>query len=156
MILIKVSRSEINRKLFKVSEAEIRAQLQGEELEEALKLLPSEDEKEWMKIFTSTAPELARIQRKMSVCLDAEIDELEENRISFSYGENKYEILAPVNSFKILKALENSKSDALLEMSKQGCIKKSGTPIYALDKEPIDSLNLIQKITDKFFFQTFL
>lgn len=156
MILIKVSRSEIKKKLFKTTEAELRDQLEGEELEEGLKLLPTPEEKEWMRIFTSNAPELARIQRKMSVCLDAEIDELEESKVSFVYDSIKYEIFGPVNSFKILQALENSKSSALLEMAKQGCIKKSGVILYSLEKEPIDSLNLINKITDKFFFQTFL
>jgi len=155
MTLIKVKRS-ITQKLFKTSEAEIREKLSGEELEEGLKLLPTDEEREWMKIFTSNAPELARLQRKMSVCLDADIDELEENKISFTYGNDKYEISGPFNSFRVLKSLEDSKSDALLEMAKQGCIKKLGTAIYTLDKEPMDVLNLILKITNKFFFQSFL
>lgn len=155
MKLIKVPRS-ITQKLFKITEAELREKLTGEELEEGLKLLPTEDEKDWMRIFNSNAPELARVQRKMSVCLDADIDEIEENKISFTYGNDKYEISGPFNSFKVLKTLEDSKSDALLEMAKQGCIKKSGVAIYILDKEPIDALNLILKITDKFFFQSFM
>lgn len=155
MTLIKVSRS-ITQKLFNITEAELREKLSGDELEEGLKLLPTDEEKQWMKIFNSNAPELARIQRKMSVCLDADIDELEENKISFTYGNDKYEISGPSNSFNILKALENSKSDALSEMAKQGCIKENGTVMFSLNKMSIDALNLIQKITDKFFFQSFL
>jgi len=153
--MIIVSRESINKKLFGVTEEELREKLKGAELEEALSLLPTDEEKEWMKIFQSNAPELARIRRKMSVCLDAEIEVLEDNRIVYSYCGVPYEIKAPINSFKILRALESSKIDALEEMSRQACLKKDGKDID-LKSEPVDSLKLMRLITDKFFFQIYL
>lgn len=153
--MIIVSRESITKKNFDVTEKQLRENLEGKELEEALELLPTPEEREWMKIFQSNAPELARMRRKMSVCLDAEIKILEENHILYEYCKTEYEIKAPINSFKILKALESSKSDAFEEMAKQGCLKKDGKDID-LKIEPVDSLKLMFIIADKFFFQIYL
>ena len=149
--MIIVSRESISKKLFNITEEKIRTELSGDELAEALLLLPNEEEKQWMKIFRSTAPELARIQRKMSVCLDAEVTVLEDNIVKYKYADTEYEILSPVNSFKILRAIEKDKSSAFEELSKQGCLKKEGKEVD-LKTEPFDALNLMFKIADKFFF----
>jgi len=153
--MIIVSRESISKKLFNITEEKIRTELSGDELAEALLLLPNEEEKQWMKIFRSTAPELARIQRKMSVCLDAEVTVLEDNIVKYKYADTEYEILSPVNSFKILRAIEKDKSSAFEELSKQGCLKKEGKEVD-LKTEPFDALNLMFKIADKFFFQIYL
>ena len=153
--MIIVSREQINKKLFKITEEEIRAKLSGDELTEALSLLPTDEEKQWMKIFQSTAPELARTQRKMGVCLDAEVTVLEDDMVKYKYADAEYEIKSPVNSFSILRAIEKDKSSAFEELSKQGCLKKEGKDVD-LKTEPFDALNLMFKIADKFFFQIYL
>jgi len=155
--MIIVSREKINKKIFspEFTEEKIRAELTGDELDATLLLLPDDNEKEWMKIFRSTAPELVRLQRKISVCLDAEIQSYDDNNIVYKYADSEYEIKAPVNSFNILRAIEKDKSSAFEELSKQGCLKKSGKDVD-IKSEPFDSLNLMFKIADKFFFQIYL
>lgn len=153
--MIIVSREKINKKYFGLDENKIRSELKGKELEEALSLLPTDDENQWMKIFRSTAPELARMQRKMSVCLDAEIKEYSDSYVVYTYSGTEYEIKSPTNSFNILRALETSTSSAFEELSKQGCLKKSGVDVD-IKTEPVDSLSLLLKIADKFFFRIYL
>lgn len=155
--LIKVSRASINEKLFDITEEEMRTKLSGEELEKALLLLPTEDEKEWMKIYRFGAPELARAQRKMSVCLDVEVDEYREDFISYTYSGSKYSIKSPVNSFRVSESLEKSKHAGFEEMCKQGCVtvNEKITDIRK-DNLSIDEMSLLIKITDKFFFQIYL
>jgi len=153
--MIVVSRESISKKLFNITEEQVRAELSGEELESTLALLPTENERDWMRIFRSTAPEVARLQRKMSVCVDAEVIEYDDNHVKYNYSDEEFEIKSPTNSFNILRELENGIPLALRELSNQGCIKKAGIDVI-LEKEPVDSLSLIMKIANKFFFRTYL
>jgi len=156
-VLIKVSRSAINTKLFNVTEAELRAKLKGDELTSALALLPTDEEREFMRIFTSTAPELARVQRKMSVCIEAEVRVLESHRVAYEYAGRVFDILAPLNSFRISEALEKGKHAAVSEMIKQGRITDEARTLTHEDAKglDVDEVNLLIKITDRFFFQIF-
>ncbi len=159
MNLIRVSRASFLSKTFDVNEDELIAKLTGEELEAAIAELPTEEEKEFMKIFRSSAPELERMKRKMSVCLDAEVLELEEDRVVYEYAGKKFEILSPKNVFKISQMLDRGISEAFSEMCVQGCVSVDGNPLTDVkNKCPIgvDEFQLLVLITRKFFFQIYL
>jgi hypothetical protein len=164
--LIKVSKASINEKVFgkEFTRERLEAELQGEELEKALALLPTEEEQDFMDIFKSQIAGLARLQRKMSVCLDVEVIDLEDDRIRYEYADKLYEIREPKNAFRICTQLEKSSLDAFVEVCKQKCfseISKEGTETVIEDVKKdgaikLDALNLAVKVCDKFFFQTFI
>ena len=114
--LIRVSKAAINEKHFgpDFTREVLEAKLTGEDLEKALALLPTEDEQDFMTIFKSGVAGLARLQRKMSVCLDVEVLELEDDRVKYDYAGNIYEIREPKNAFKICTELDKSSLDAFI------------------------------------------
>ncbi len=164
--LIKVSKASINEKLFgpEYTREKLEATLQGEDLEKALALLPTEEEQEFMNVFKSNIAGLARLQRKMSVCLDVEVLELEEERIKYEYADKVYEIREPKNAFRICTELEKSSLDGFVEVCRQKCFSEIGADgvpriIDDIKKDgaiKLDALNLAVKVCDKFFFRTFI
>lgn len=149
--LIRVSRRSYLNALFETSEKELKSKLSGKELQEHLKLLPSKEEEEFNKIFISKAPELVRIQRKMSICIYAEVSILENNLFEYSYAGKVFRVEGPKNSFIVSRKLELGRHDAVLEMSSQSCILVDGKKddIVNLD---LDELNLLISMIDRFFF----
>lgn len=159
--LIKVSKASINEKLFgpEFTKEKLEATLAGEELEKALALLPTQEEQDWMDVFKSNVAGLARLQRKMSVCLDVEVLELEEDRIRYEYADKVYEIREPKNAFRVCTELDKSSLDAFVEVCRQKCFFENEKIIDDIKKDgaiKIDALKLAQKVCDKFFFQTFI
>lgn len=154
--LIKVSRSSFFKARFEVTEDELRSKLKGDELEEALKTLPSEDELEFYKIFKSQAPELERAKRKMSVCLDAEVTELRDDYVEYLYAGKKVGVKSPSNAFAISQALEAGKHSAVELMMQQVCIRINSVPLMSFDGLGVDEINLLVSIINKFFFQPYL
>jgi len=156
--LIKVSKASFLNKVFKIDESKI-AELSKEEREALEKLLPTEEEKLFAEVYRSNIPQLVRLQRKMSVCLDVEVLELEEDKISFQYGENTFTLISPTNAFRICSALEKGKLEGLSEMVLQGCVSKGEKIIHNLKEESglaVDEMRTLLNVADKFFFQTFL
>lgn len=155
--MLKISRRSLLEKRFDVTEEEIRAKFKGAELASALELLPTPEEKEWMKVFTHNAPEREREKRKMSVCLDMEVSELEDDRVSGTYSGLKITITAPKNPFKICRELEKSKYDAFSELCKQHCVEIDDKPLIP-EKTTygVDVLSLCMQVADRFFFQTYI
>jgi hypothetical protein len=164
--LLKVSKSSINEKLFskEYTRERLEAELEGEELGKALALLPTEEEQEFMEVFKANIAGLARLQRKMSVCLDVEVIDLEDDRIKYEYADKFYEIREPKNAFRICTELDQSLLAGFVEVCKQKCfseIDKDGNEkvIDDIRKDGViklDALNLAVKVCDKFFFQTFI
>ena len=154
--LIKVSRSSFFRARFEVTEDELRSKLKGDELKEALKTLPTEEELEFYKIFKSQAPELERIKRKMSVCLDAEVLELRDDYIEYLYASKRVGVKSPSNAFAVSQALEVSKHEAVDLMMKQVCIRINNVPLMSFDGLGVDEIRLLVLIVNKFFFQPYL
>jgi hypothetical protein len=157
--LIKVSKSSINEKVFNIKKEDLEKELTGEDLNKALALLPTEEEQDFMDIFKSNIAGLERLQRKMSVCLDVEVLELEDDYIKYEYAKNIYEIREPKNAFKICTELEKGALSGFIEVCRQKCFSENEKIIDDVKKDgaiKIDALNLAVKICDKFFFQTFL
>lgn len=156
--LIKVSKASITTKLFEIAPEKL-ASLSKEELDKVTPLLPTEEEKAFMEIYQSNAPQLVRLQRKMSVCLDVEVLELSDDKVSYEYGEKTFSIEEPKNAFRICSALEKSRLEAFSEMALQGCFFVGGTQVTNLkDTKEVatDEIMTALKVADKFFFQTFL
>lgn len=157
--LIRVSRESIYSKRFDVTEEQLIANLDGKELEEAIAFIPTDEEREFMEIFNSRIPQLARLQRKMSVCLDAEVTELSEEYVSYEYAGKTFRISAPKNAYRICTALDKGISDGFAEMCSQGVVEVSGKAILDVKRDSslgVDELKLMMKISSKFFFQTYL
>ncbi len=157
MNLIKVSRASILNKVFNVTEEYLKEKLTGDELALALTALPTAEEKEWMRINESNAPELERIRRKNSVCLDAEIETLEDDKVVYVYNNKLYTINEPINSFNVAMELEKSRMKGFAELCAQGCVLIAGKKLVInKDNVKVDELSLLIKIADKFFFQTYI
>ena len=156
--LLLVSKESILSKIFDIDQEKFE-KLPDSEKEEAKKLFPTESEKNFMTVFRSTSPQLARLQRKMSVCLDVEVIEYDFNKITFTYAGNTYKLLSPKNAYRICQALETDSFTALKEMGKQGCIFINEKQILDVTQDnalEVDELRIIEKVVDKFFFQTFI
>lgn len=152
--LILVSKAAISEKRFFTPDQ--LASFTKSQLKELEPFLPSEDEKQWHAIYNSKSPQVMRLQRKMSVCLDVEVTELEETRITFLYGEHSYTLTEPENSFKLCQILDRTSSDldGLVEMFNQGCVLRNGEPIQ-IKALKIDETRLLEKVAGKFFFQIY-
>jgi len=149
--LIRVSKASITEKLFDVDVSK----LSKKELKKVQPFLPTQEELDFMTVYRSNLPELARLQRKMSVCLDVEVLELEEEKISFKFGPDTYTLIDPRNAYKMAQALERGVLEALAEMAGVGCILKNGVQVTNLRESSlaIDELQVLKKVANKFFFQ---
>lgn len=157
--LILVSKESILEKRFGVDK-EAYEKLSQKEKDIANIKFPTEDEENFMQVFKSTAPQLARLQRKMSICLDVEVKEYDFDKVIFTYAGNDYTLLEPKNAYRICKAIDDGSLEALQELCKQGCVLINVNPVLDIKSESatikVDELNMIKNVAEKFFFQTFL
>jgi len=152
--LIRVSKASFMEKLFDVDEKK----LSKAERKKIAPFLPTDEEREFKEIYVSNMPQLARLQRKMGVCLKVEVTELEEDRVTFLFGRDTFTLLEPTNVYKMCQVLERGNLEAVGEMIAQGCVLKNGSPVDSIKGEQlkVDELRLILDIASQFFFQTFL
>lgn len=118
---------------------------------------PTEEEKRWFTILKSTAPELEKLRKKLSVCKFAEIIEYDKSKVTFSYDGVSYTIDRPKNSLKIARCREYSIISALEELNLQRCITIGNVPI-AKDFSGIDVevIQIMSEIAESFFFTPYL
>jgi hypothetical protein len=118
---------------------------------------PTEEEKKWLEIMKSTAPETEKIRKKISVCAIAEVIEFSNDRVTFVYDGANYTISRPTNSLRIARAREHSIMSALEELNIQRCIVSNGIPIPK-DFSGIDTevIQLLASVSENFFFMPFL
>jgi hypothetical protein len=150
------SRWSILNKNFGITEEEVRKQFSDEALDEQLALLPTEDEKQWMKIWQSKAKGLGRIQRKMAVCLEVEVTAIGPGFIEWDYEGRKIRLDQPKNVYKVSAALEFSKHHGIAEMFAQGCVTVDGRiEDLKTTKLELDELQSIAVVANLFFFQIY-
>lgn len=158
--LIRVSGSAIREKVFGVTEAQLREKFpEGPDLDEALSLLPTEEEQEFMEIYQSSMPQLARLRRKLSVCLEAEVTEMSEDVLVYEFAGKSYRLESPKNAFRICTAVEKGTPEGFAEMVAQGCVSIDGkalTDVRGGAGLAVDELRLMMSMADRFFFQTYL
>ena len=156
--LVHVSKQSILTKHFGIDLKAFEKLSEKEKLE-AKKVFPTENEEKFMTIFKSDMPQLARLQRKMSICLEVEVIEYDFDFVEFNFSGNIFRMEASKNAYRICKALEKDYLEGLQEMCKQGCILKDGIAITDIKENvslQIDEIQILKLVATKFFFQTFL
>ena len=118
---------------------------------------PTAEERKWFDILKSTAPELEKLKKKLSVCAIAEIIDYDRSKVTFAYDGVNYTINKPNNSLRIARAREYSIISALEELNAQRCICVGAVPI-AKDFSGIDAevIQLMSQIAENFFFMPYL
>lgn len=153
--LIVVSGKSILSKNFDVTEDELIEKLSGDELDQAIALLPTDTEREWMAAYQSTMPELFRYREKLSVCLDVEVKDMKDDLVAYEYNGKEFRVTSPRNALTMVRALEDSESDGVLEMIKQGCVSIDGKGLKDAEKGIcVEDLLMLKTVVSKFFFRT--
>lgn len=153
--LIVVSGKSILSKRFDVTEDELMDKLVGDDLDQAIAQLPTDVEREWMEAYRSTMPELFRYREKLSVCLDVEVKEMKDDRISYEHNGKEFQITSPRNALAMVRALEDSETDGVLELVKQRCVSIDGKPLKDAEKGIcVEDLLMVKTVASKFFFRT--
>jgi len=118
---------------------------------------PTEEEKAWIDIMSSTAPELETRKKKLSVCALADIEEYNSGVVKFSYDGQLYVIKKPSNSLQIARAREFSITDALEALNLQHCLCIGALPIAKdFANVPVEVIGLMSSIAENFFFTPYL
>lgn len=151
---LRVSRASVLKKNFTLPEHTLRATLSAEDAEEQI---PTQQEKNWWAIVEGKGKYRDVLRRKITICLDVEVEEMREDFISYEYNAKKFSVSAPINSFAISRALEVSKHNAFVVLCSQGCVKLNGMPINA-EKNTlgVDELSLLVDVANRFFFQWYV
>jgi hypothetical protein len=129
----------------------------GTDTADGLITAPTEEEKKWLDIIKSTAPEHEKLRKKLSVCALADVVSYSSDEVTISYDDKQYTIKKPANSLRIARAHEYSIIAALEELNGQRCIVSNGVPI-AKDFTGIDVevIQILATVAENFFFTPFL
>lgn len=118
---------------------------------------PTEEEKAWIDIMKSNAPEMETLKKKISVCALADVIEYDRNAVKFNYDGALYVVKKPTNSLQIARAYERSKIDALEVLNSQLCICKGSIPISKDFADiPVEVVGLLASVAENFFFAPYL
>lgn len=117
---------------------------------------PTEEEKAWIDIMKSTAPELEPKKKKVGVCVQADIVEYDANDVKISYDGVVYSIKKPANSLQIARAYERGVMSAFEALASQFCVCMAGVPCADLTKMPVEAIRLLSVVAENFFFAPYL
>ena len=118
---------------------------------------PTEEEKAWIDIIASTAPELDVKKKRISTCAIADVVEYDANAIKIRYDGIIYTIKKPSNSLQIARARERSAMAAFETLAAQFCVLVGGAPCKSdLSNLPVEAIILLSNVADRFFFTPYL
>lgn len=118
---------------------------------------PTEEEKAWMDIIASNAPELDVKKKRISVCAIADVVEYDTNAVKILYDGVTYTIKKPTNSLQIARACERSRMAAFETLAAQFCIYVGAAPCKAdLSDLSVEVIQLLSKVAERFFFTPYL
>ena len=118
---------------------------------------PTEEEKAWIDIIASTAPELDVKKKRVSTCAIADVVEYDANAIKVRYDGIIYTIKKPTNSLQIARARERSAMAAFETLAAQFCVLVGGAPCKSdLSNLPVEAIILLSNVADRFFFTPYL
>lgn len=118
---------------------------------------PTEEEKAWIDIIASTAPELDVKKKRVSVCAIADVVEYDTNAIKVKYDGVIYTIKKPTNSLQIARARERSAMAAFETLAAQFCVLAGGVPCKTNFSDlPVEAIMLLSNVADRFFFTPYL
>ena len=118
---------------------------------------PTEEERAYMDIMASNAPELDVKKKRVSVCAIADVVEYDTNAVKILYDGVTYTIKKPTNSLQIARAREWSKMGALEALASQLCIHVNNIPCKAdFPGVSVEALILLMNVAERFFFMPYL
>ena len=118
---------------------------------------PTEEEKAWIDIIASTAPELDVKKKRVSVCAIADVVEYDANAVKVKYDGVVYTVKKPTNSLQIARARERSAMAAFETLAAQFCVLVGGVPCKSdLSNLPVEAIMLLSNVADRFFFTPYL
>jgi hypothetical protein len=118
---------------------------------------PTEEERAWIDLIASTAPELDVKKKRVSVCALADVVEYDTNVVKVKYDGVVYTIKKPSNSLQIARARERSAMAAFETLAAQFCVLVSGVPCKSdLSNVPVEAIILLSNVADRFFFTPYL
>jgi hypothetical protein len=118
---------------------------------------PTEEERAWIDLIASTAPELDVKKKRVSVCALADVVEYDINAVKVKYDGVVYTIKKPSNSLQIARARERSAMAAFETLAAQFCVLTGGVPCKAdLSNLPVEAIILLSNVADRFFFTPYL
>ena len=118
---------------------------------------PTAEEKAWIDIIASTAPELDVKKKRVSVCAIADVVEYDTNAVKIKYDGVVYTIKKPTNSLQIARARERSAMAAFETLAAQFCVLVNGVPCKSdLLNLPVEAIMLLSNVADRFFFTPYL
>jgi hypothetical protein len=118
---------------------------------------PTEEERAWIDLIASTAPELDVKKKRVSVCALADVVEYDTNVVKVKYDGVVYTIKKPSNSLQIARARERSAMAAFETLAAQFCVLVSGVPCKSdLSNLPVEAIILLSNVADRFFFTPYL
>lgn len=118
---------------------------------------PTEEEKAWIDLIASTAPELDVKKKRVSVCAIADVVEYDANAVQVRYDGIVYTVKKPTNSLQIARARERSAMAAFETLAAQFCVLVNGVPCktdFAI--LPVEAIMLLSNVADRFFFTPYL
>lgn len=116
---------------------------------------PTEEERAWIDIMRSNAPELETRKKKLSVCATADIVEYDANAVKVLYDGTVYTIKKPTNSLQIARAYERGSMAAFEALAAQFCVCVGAAPTE-LSKLPVEVIRLLSVVAESFFFAPYL
>ena len=118
---------------------------------------PTEEEKAWLDIIASDAPELEVKKKKLYVCAITDIEEYDANGVKVKYDGVTYTIKKPANSLQIARARERSVMDALEALNAQHCVCVGAIPCTRdFAGVPVEAIGLLAQVAENFFFAPYL
>lgn len=118
---------------------------------------PTEEERAWLDIIASTAPELDVKKKRVSTCAIADVVEYDTNAIKIRYDGIMYTVKKPTNSLQIARARERSVMAAFETLAAQFCVLTGAAPCKAdLSNLPVEVIILLSNVADRFFFTPYL
>lgn len=117
---------------------------------------PTEEEKAWIDIMRSTAPELEPKKKKCGVCAQADIVEYDAGSVKVLYDGVVYTVKKPANSLQIARAYERGVMSAFESLASQFCVCVAGLPCSDLSKMPVEAIRLLSVVAENFFFAPYL
>ncbi len=118
---------------------------------------PTEEEKAWIGIIASTAPELDVKKKRISICAIADVVEYDSSAVQIRYDGIIYTIKKPTNSLQIARARERSAMTAFETLAAQFCVLVGGVPCKTdFSNLPVEAIMLLSNVADRFFFTPYL
>lgn len=118
---------------------------------------PTEEERAWLDVIASSAPELDVKKKRVATCAIADVVEYDTSAIKIRYDGVIYTIKKPSNSLQIARARERSAMAAFETLAAQFCILVGGAPCKTdLSNLPVEAIILLSNVADRFFFTPYL